>query len=272
MANVLIVDHQSSIRKSLTSSLSGDGHKVDEATNGKAALEMAAKSRFDLMFLDLELPGMSGIEVLSDLKGNPRTSGIPVIMLTSLLSAETEAASLRLGASNVLVKPCSGSSLETMVRIALREGEDAASAGLGGTNDSSEGAGTEPPAYEDREEEVFAVHSGVPGKFISTGGRLTKLDTALDGGLSVGGLALIEGPSGSGKSVICQYLMHGAISDGWEVAYFTSERSAQDLGQQMGSIGLALPSGVLQDELSVHSLHRDSSGDGDGSPIDDLVS
>ena len=40
----------------------------------------------------------------------------------------------------------------------------------------------------------------------------------------------------------------------------------------MGSIGLALPSGVLQDELSVHSLHRDSPGDGDGSPIDDLVS
>ncbi|MEC9280564.1 MAG: hypothetical protein VX947_06705, partial [Chloroflexota bacterium] len=76
----------------------------------------------------------------------------------------------------------------------------------------------------------------------------------------------------SGKSVICQYVMHGAISDGWEVAYFTSERSAQDLGQQMGSIELALPSGVLQDELWVHSLHRDSSGDGDGSPIDDLVS
>jgi len=150
MANVLIVDHQSSIRKSLTSSLSGDGHKVDEATNGKAALEMAAKSRFDLMFLDLELPGMGGIEVLSDLKENPRTSGIPVIMLTSLLSAETEAASLRLGASNVLVKPCSGSSLETMVRIALREGEDAASAGLGGTNDSWEGARIELPAYEDR--------------------------------------------------------------------------------------------------------------------------
>jgi len=94
--------------------------------------------------------------VLSDLNGNPRASGIPVIMLTSLLSAETEAASLRLGASNVLVKSCSGSSLETMVRIALREGEDAASTGLGGTNDSSEGAGTEPPAYEDREEEIFA--------------------------------------------------------------------------------------------------------------------
>jgi len=61
MANVLIVDHQSSIRKLLTSSLSGEGHKVDEATSGKADLEMAAKSRFDLRFLDLELPGMSGI-------------------------------------------------------------------------------------------------------------------------------------------------------------------------------------------------------------------
>lgn len=98
------------------------------------------------------------------------------------------------------------------------------------------------------------------------------MDTALNGGFPVGGLALIEGPSDSGKSVICQYLTHRAISDGWEVAHFTSERLAQDLGQQMGSIGLALPSGVLQDELSVLSLRRDSSGVGDGSPIDDLVS
>ena len=120
MANVLIVDHQSSIRKLLTSSLSGDGHKVDETTNGKAALEMAAKSRLDLTFLDLELPGTGGIEVLSDLNGNLRTNGIPVIMQTYLLSAETEADNLRLGASNVLVMPCSEISLETMVKIALR--------------------------------------------------------------------------------------------------------------------------------------------------------
>jgi archaellum biogenesis ATPase FlaH/ActR/RegA family two-component response regulator len=273
MANVLIVDHQSSIRKSLTSSLSGSGHNVNEATSGKAALEMAAKSRIDLMFLDIELPGAGGVEVLSDLKGNPRTSEIPVIMLTSLPSAETESASLRLGASNVLVKPCSPSDLETMVRIALREGEDAASAGSGGATGSVEDVGMEAPPYDDyQEEEVFAKHSGEPGKFISTGGRLTKLDTALDGGLPVGGLALIEGPSDSGKSVICQYLMHGAISDGWEVAYFTSDRLAQDLGQQMNSIGLALPAGAHEHKLSLHTINRAASGEATGSPIDDLAS
>ena len=204
MANVLIVDHQSSIRKSLTNSLSGGGRKVNQATRRKAALEMAASSRIDLMFLDIELPGAGGIEVLSNLKGNPRTSEIPVIMLTSLPSDETEAASLRLGASNVLVKPCSLSSLETMVRIAMREGEDAASAVSSGTTKSVEDVGMAPQPYDDsQEEEVFAKHSGEPGKFISSGGRLTKLDTALDGGLPVGGLALIEGPSDSGKSVIC---------------------------------------------------------------------
>ena len=273
MASVLIVDHQSSIRKSLTSSLSGAGHKVNEATSGKSALEMAASSRIDLMFLDIELPGSGGIEVLSDLKGNPRTSEIPVIMLTSLPSAESESASLRLGASNVLLKPCSPSDLETMVRIALREGEDAASARSSGATGSVEDVGMEPPAYDDyQEEDVPAKLSGEPGKFINTGGRLTKLDTALGGGLPVGGLALIEGPSDSGKSVICQYLMHGAISDGWEVAYFSSARLDQDLGQQMNSIGLDLPSGAHQDRLSVHTIQRAFSGDGTGSPIDDLVS
>ena len=71
MANVLIVDHQSSIRKLLTSSLSGDGYKVDEATSEKAALEMAAKSRFDLIFLNIDgqrTPDGDGI-----LRHNPAT-------------------------------------------------------------------------------------------------------------------------------------------------------------------------------------------------------
>lgn len=60
LGNVLIVDHQSPIRRSLTSS----EHDVNEATNVTAALEMAGKSRIDLMFLDIELPDARGISVL----------------------------------------------------------------------------------------------------------------------------------------------------------------------------------------------------------------
>ena len=66
--------------------------------------------------------------------------------------------------------------------------------------------------------------------------------------------------------------MHGAISDGWEVAYFTSDRLAQDLGRQMKSIGLALPACAHEHKLSVHTINRASSGEATGSPIDDLVS
>ena len=98
--------------------------------------------------------------MLTRLKGNSRTSEMPIIMLTSLPSAETESASLRLCASNVLVKPCDPASLETMVRIALRERKDAVSARLGHAKDHGEDVGMGFLANVDfQNEDVLAKHS-----------------------------------------------------------------------------------------------------------------
>ena len=72
--------------------------------------------------------------------------------------------------------------------------------------------------------------------------------------------------------MICQDLMYGAISDGWEAADFTSACLKQDLSQRMNSIGLALPSGVHQGKLLVHPIHRVFFEAGTGAPFDDLVS
>lgn len=95
MARVLIVDSHSAIRKWLNASLGKIGHQVDQATDGKTALETASREPIDLMLVAVDLPRMSGCQVLSNLKGNPRTRAIPVIMLTSIQSYETEAECLR---------------------------------------------------------------------------------------------------------------------------------------------------------------------------------
>ena len=124
MARVVIVDSHPAIRKWLNASLGKIGHQVDQATDGKTALETASREPIDLMLVAVDLPRMSGCQVLFNLKGNPRTRAIPVIMLTSIQSYETEAECLRLGASNVVTKPCSFDDLATHIRVALREGQE----------------------------------------------------------------------------------------------------------------------------------------------------
>jgi archaellum biogenesis ATPase FlaH/CheY-like chemotaxis protein len=252
--------------------LGSNGHEVSETANGKEALEIVSKSNVDLMLLDVELLGMDGCQVLSQLKQDPRTSAMPIIMMTSVPSPQTESVSLRLGASNILSKPCSAGSLATLVRIALREGEEAARAQTH-TSGLPDLADMEPLVYEDPEEpDALAKYSREPSKLINTGGKLTRLDTALGEGLPIGGLSLIEGPSDSGKSVICQYLMYGAISEGWKVALFSSDRIGVDLNPQMKSMGLELPRGVLEDKLSVHTIARPSTEEPAGLLIGKLVS
>ena len=123
MARVLIVDSHSAIREWLNASLGKIGHEVDQATSGKTALETASREPIDLMLVDVDLPGMDGYQVLSNLKGNPQTRAIPVIMLTSIPSYEMESSCLRLGASIVLTKPCSFEELGVHIRVALREGQ-----------------------------------------------------------------------------------------------------------------------------------------------------
>jgi flagellar protein FlaH len=107
---------------------------------------------------------------------------------------------------------------------------------------------------------------------INTDYKLPRLEAALEEGLPVGGLALMEGPSESGKSVICQYLMYGAVLDGWEAALFTSGKGVEDLGEQMKSLGLELAGGILEDKVTFHTIARPSTEETPAVLIDRLVS
>jgi two-component system, OmpR family, phosphate regulon response regulator PhoB len=86
--------------------LEGEGFAIDEAADGRTALETIRNAPPDLVFLDLNLPGTTGADVLSSLKQDPATAGVRVIVVTATGEEGREAA-LRLGADEYFTKPFS---------------------------------------------------------------------------------------------------------------------------------------------------------------------
>ena len=105
MLKLLVADHQRSIRKALKDSLVDIGYEVIDAANGPAVLEIALQEKIDGILLDVEIPVIDGWQVLAKLKEEPKTKSIPVIMLISFPSVDTEATGIRLGAAHFISKP-----------------------------------------------------------------------------------------------------------------------------------------------------------------------
>ena len=260
MEKVLVVDHERRIRRWLMDSLGKCGYEVLEAANGQTALETASRQQIDLILLDDALPRMDGWQVLTKLKEDPKMKMIPVVILTSFPSVDTEATGFRLGAAHVLSKPCHTEALETTVRVAIREAER---------------NGVNAPIIEvEPEEDSPFRQSETSGSsnIIGTGGKLVPLEKVLRGGIPTGSLTLIEGASGAGKSVICQYLLYGAVLDGLGVAYFSAQHTAGSLAQQMRSIGLNLLDNMGEDRLSVYPLQDRATGDDPDALLAELAS
>lgn len=100
---------------------------VRAANGGRRALELAQRApRPDLILLDVMMPDMDGFEVLQQLRAQPDTAGIPVLFLTALDDAESEAHALRLGAGDFITKPIRAPSLLARVRthVALKQARD----------------------------------------------------------------------------------------------------------------------------------------------------
>jgi two-component system KDP operon response regulator KdpE len=97
--------------------LTGQGYEVDDAKSGDGALEKLREARFDLVLLDMNLPGMSGIEVCHAIRSQ---SEIAIIMLTVRDSEEDKVAALDAGADDYVTKPYNASELLARIRAALR--------------------------------------------------------------------------------------------------------------------------------------------------------
>jgi EAL domain-containing protein (putative c-di-GMP-specific phosphodiesterase class I)/ActR/RegA family two-component response regulator len=105
VTQVLVVDDEPSVRLLLRDILEMDGYDVCEAADGPAALRMLAGHRPSCVMLDLMMPGMSGLEVLAQIRRNADLAGLPVVMLTAATDDETTWAGWSAGADYYLPKP-----------------------------------------------------------------------------------------------------------------------------------------------------------------------
>lgn len=117
---VLIIDDEDDIRSIAAMSLGLlGGAEVVEADSGRDGIDKAMQEQFDVILLDMMMPGMDGPSTLTALRANPTTNAIPVIFLTArAMSSEVEQLK-KMGARGVLTKPFDPSSLLTQVRSIL---------------------------------------------------------------------------------------------------------------------------------------------------------
>lgn len=116
-ATVFVVDNEPQIRRVLRTILSSQGYSVVEARSGDEAIEKIRQEKVDLILLDCNMPGISGIEVCAEIR---RSSDTPIIMLTVRNSERDKVQALDAGADDYVVKPFGADELMARVRAALR--------------------------------------------------------------------------------------------------------------------------------------------------------
>jgi DNA-binding NtrC family response regulator len=175
-ASVLIVDDEDALRRVLGDRFRFWGHEVDVAPNGTEALKLAASKRFDLILLDLNMPGMSGLEVIDKLVAGECTADI--VVLTAHGSLESAVDSMRRGATDFITKPADMDLLKRVVERSL-EGRQ-----LKRVNK--------------------ALRDKIPAFIQGPSAAMQRLYEEVDRVAAYDSTVLLTGESGSGKQVIAE--------------------------------------------------------------------
>jgi two-component system KDP operon response regulator KdpE len=117
VATILVVDDEPQIRRVLRATLSSNGYEVVEAKSGQEAIEMVVTERPELILLDMNMPGMSGLEACSKIR---LSFDGPIIMVTVRNAERDKIAALDAGADDYIVKPFAIGELLARIRAALR--------------------------------------------------------------------------------------------------------------------------------------------------------
>ncbi|MHC1693815.1 MAG: response regulator transcription factor [Eubacteriales bacterium] len=117
-AKILIIEDEEKLARFVELELGFEGYSVTKAFDGRTGLELAEGGDFDLVLLDIMLPGLSGMEVLRRLR---RSSAVPVIMLTARDSVIDKVSGLDSGADDYVTKPFAIEELLARIRTALRK-------------------------------------------------------------------------------------------------------------------------------------------------------
>ncbi len=122
MSRILVADDESSIRFVLRETLEGGGHEVLEAVDGAEARRLLADERIDFAFLDIRMPGASGLELLDELSARGTDSPVVVIM-TAQNTFENAIEAMKRGAFDYVTKPFDLAQIEAVVAKAMRQRE-----------------------------------------------------------------------------------------------------------------------------------------------------
>ena len=126
---IIIVEDERDMADLVAARLRKEGYQVDAAYDGAAGLDAVRARPPDLVLLDIMMPVLSGTDVLAEMRRDPRTTGVPVVMMTAKGREADVVAGLKLGADDYIVKPFSLAVLVARVEAVLRR---VAAAGSGG--------------------------------------------------------------------------------------------------------------------------------------------
>ena len=128
---ILIVEDERDMADLVAMRLTREHYEVEVARDGSEGLEKIRSLRPDLVVLDLMLPGMSGTEIAAQVRSDPRTAAIPILMLTAKSEESDIVVGLKLGADDYVTKPFSMSVLLARIAAILRRSSDASSSESG---------------------------------------------------------------------------------------------------------------------------------------------
>ena len=220
MAKLLIIDDERGIRNTLREILADEGHEVDVAENGKQGLEMAHAKAYDLIFSDIKMPEMDGMEVLKALKEptpDPSLEGredCPVVMISGHGDVETAVQALKMGAYDFLLKPLDLNRILITTKNALES--------------------------KSLRQETKQLRKKVAAKglqMIGQSAAITRVREIIDKVAPTEARVLITGPNGTGKEV---------------VAHMIHSLSARANGPMVEVNCAAIPSELIESELFGH--------------------
>lgn len=120
--HVLVVEDQQKVAESIKKGLEENGYKVSLAADGLIGRQMALGQKFDVIILDVMLPGLNGLEVCKDIRRE--NTKVPILMLTALGSLDDKITGLEIGADDYLVKPFQFAELQARIKALTRRNDE----------------------------------------------------------------------------------------------------------------------------------------------------